>query len=135
MTKSYQDLRAGMSPESIEISSRKAIKMNEEYQQYLDDLQTLSNYFDRMDDLSGAEVIHMVKINRRVDYYEDVVVPMRTPQEIVDMMNTPPTEVLLMSDEDFSTMMDILENPPEPSEKLREAFRKHSEHVVKKEEE
>lgn len=54
-------------------------------------------------------------------------------KEIVEMMQVTPAEVLTLSDEDFEKMMNVLENPPEPSEKLKEAFRKHSEHVVKKE--
>lgn len=52
-------------------------------------------------------------------------------KEIVEMMQVPPAEVLTLSDEDFEKMMNVLENPPEPSEKLKEAFRKHSERVVK----
>lgn len=52
-------------------------------------------------------------------------------KEIVEMMRVTPAEVLTLSDEDFEKMMNVLENPPEPSEKLKEAFRKHSERVVK----
>ena len=55
-------------------------------------------------------------------------------KEIVAMMQATPAEILTLSDEDFEKMMDVLENPPEPSERLKEAFRKHSEHVVNKEE-
>ncbi len=55
-------------------------------------------------------------------------------KEIVAMMQATPGEILTLSDEDFEKMMDVLENPPEPSERLKEVFRKHSEHVVNKEE-
>ena len=52
-------------------------------------------------------------------------------KEIVAMMQATPAEILTLSDEDFEKMMDVLENPPEPSERLKEAFRKHSEHVAR----
>lgn len=48
-------------------------------------------------------------------------------EEIIKMFEEVPSETIVLSDEDFEKLQEVIENPPEPSEKLRELFRKYGE--------
>jgi uncharacterized protein (DUF1778 family) len=39
-------------------------------------------------------------------------------------------EVTMLSTADYAAFFDVLDNPPEPTEKLRDAFKRHAETVV-----
>lgn len=46
-------------------------------------------------------------------------------ENLVEMFKRGPTETTVLSDEDFDYFMEVLENPPEPTEKLKELFERH----------
>jgi antitoxin component HigA of HigAB toxin-antitoxin module len=74
MTKSYQDLRAGMSPESIKSAREKALKMLEE-QRYIEDLQELSLLFDKVGELDSDQEARFEELVTRIELHEDKYYP------------------------------------------------------------
>lgn len=41
-------------------------------------------------------------------------------EEIIKMFEEGPSETVVLSDDDFEKLLEVIENPPEPSEKMRE---------------
>ena len=46
-------------------------------------------------------------------------------EDLVEMFKRGPTETITLDNEDFDKLCEMLDNPPEPTEKMKELFKRY----------